>query len=157
MESFTTSPDYHRLLQAIETIQSARRFCHVRLSRQWAYAVVARSDADCFNLLVFIPGPPTPIPPPRSPARRTGRQRIPDAQPFSTPATLTPLGYLQFEPGARCGSFAGISSSYSLNEVLKLSVAPRLELLLLACRSHAPPLTETPQTKWPMYFLARRQ
>lgn len=48
----------------------------------------------------------------------------------SNPATLTPVGYLQFETG-----FLGaedspeFSTRYGLNEVVKLSVAPRLELL----------------------------
>jgi hypothetical protein len=58
----------------------------------------------------------------------------PEANPgrptVSTPATLTPVGYLQFETG-----FLGASNSpefswrYGFNEVMKLSVAPRLELL----------------------------
>lgn len=49
----------------------------------------------------------------------------------STPATLTPLGYLQFETGA---FFAQTSPEFStltnLNEVVKLTVHPRLELIL---------------------------
>src|SRR5467141_50439 len=48
----------------------------------------------------------------------------------STPATLTPTGYLQFETGALAANHSPeFSSSYGLNEVIKLSVAPRLELL----------------------------
>src|SRR5580700_814650 len=61
----------------------------------------------------------------------------PDANPgrptVSTPATLTPVGYLQFETG---GLWAERSSEFSertaLNEVIKLSVLPRLELLAAA-------------------------
>jgi len=61
----------------------------------------------------------------------------PEANPgrptVSTPATLTPVGYLQFESG-----FAGANHSpefsrrYSFNEVVKLSLMPRLELLASA-------------------------
>src|SRR6202049_4108798 len=48
----------------------------------------------------------------------------------STPATLTPVGYLQFETGALAANHSGeFSSRYGLNEVTKLSVVPRLQLL----------------------------
>jgi hypothetical protein len=48
----------------------------------------------------------------------------------STPATLTPVGYLQFETGILGASDSpGLSSQFSLNEVTKLTVAQRLELL----------------------------
>jgi hypothetical protein len=58
----------------------------------------------------------------------------PDANPgrptVSTPATLTPVGYLQFETGALAANHSPeFSSRSSLNEVLKLSVIPRLEFL----------------------------
>ncbi len=61
---------------------------------------------------------------------------IPEANParptVSTPATLTPVGYLQFETGAL---FAQTSPEFSnladMNEVVKLAVHPRLQLLLL--------------------------
>jgi hypothetical protein len=48
----------------------------------------------------------------------------------STPATLTPLGYLQFETGY-LGAWhsPGLSSQSSLNEVVKFSVTRRIELL----------------------------
>ena len=48
----------------------------------------------------------------------------------ATPATLTPVGYLQFETGflwAR--NSPEFSSQSSLNEVMKFSVSPRIELL----------------------------
>ncbi len=58
----------------------------------------------------------------------------PEANPgrptVSTPATLTPVGFLQFETGMLGASESGeFSSRYGLNEVMKFSVAPRLELL----------------------------
>jgi len=60
---------------------------------------------------------------------------VPEANParptVSTPATLTPVGYLQFETGAL---FAQTSPEFSnlanVNEVTKLTVHPRLELIL---------------------------
>jgi hypothetical protein len=61
----------------------------------------------------------------------------PEANPgrptVSTPATITPLGYLQFETGfVPAYDSPEFSSSYSLNEVVKLAVAPRLEFLVEA-------------------------
>jgi hypothetical protein len=61
----------------------------------------------------------------------------PEANPgrptVSTPATITPIGYLQFETGFLGASDSPeFSSRYSLSEVMKLSVAPRLELLAAA-------------------------
>ena len=61
----------------------------------------------------------------------------PEANPgrptVSTPATLTPVGYLQFETGfVPAYDSPEFSSRYSLNEVIKLAVAPRLELLVAA-------------------------
>jgi hypothetical protein len=61
---------------------------------------------------------------PDEPEANPGRPTV------STPATLTPVGYLQFESGfvAACHS-PEFSSLYSFTEVVKLSVAHRLELL----------------------------
>jgi hypothetical protein len=61
----------------------------------------------------------------------------PEANPgrptVSTPATLTPVGYVQFETGALGASHSPeFSSRYGFNEVTKLSVAPRLELIASA-------------------------
>jgi hypothetical protein len=51
----------------------------------------------------------------------------------STPATLTPTGYLQFETGTIAANRSPeFSSQYGLNEVMKFSVASRLEFLALA-------------------------
>ena len=50
----------------------------------------------------------------------------------STQATLTPVGYLQFETGVLGANHSPeFSSRYGFNEVVKLSVAPRLELMAL--------------------------
>src|SRR6266852_7599911 len=49
----------------------------------------------------------------------------------STPATLTPAGYLQFETGFLGAMHSpGVSSQSSLNEVVKFSVSSRIELLV---------------------------
>ncbi len=59
----------------------------------------------------------------------------PEANParpsVSTPATLTPAGYLQFETGILGAQDSGaFATRYGLNEVVKLTVAPRLEMLV---------------------------
>jgi len=61
----------------------------------------------------------------------------PEANPgrptVSTPATLTPEGYLQFETGfVPAYDSPEFLSRYSFNEVIKLTVAPRLEFLASA-------------------------
>jgi hypothetical protein len=61
---------------------------------------------------------------PDEPEANPGRPTV------STPATLTPVGYLQFESGFE-GAWQSpeFSSLYSFSEVMKLSVTQRLELL----------------------------
>jgi hypothetical protein len=58
----------------------------------------------------------------------------PEANPgrptVSTPATITPVGYLQFETGFVAAYHSPeFSSRYSLSEAIKLAVTPRLEFL----------------------------
>lgn len=70
----------------------------------------------------------------QSAAAQSPAPDVPEANPgrptVSTPATLTPVGYLQFETGMLGASDSGeFSSRYALEEVMKFSVAPRLELL----------------------------
>lgn len=51
----------------------------------------------------------------------------------STPATLTPVGYLQFENGGLYASDSGeFASQSSVNQVTKLAVSSRLQLLALS-------------------------
>jgi hypothetical protein len=59
---------------------------------------------------------------------------VPEANPgrptVSTPATLTPKGYLQFETGVLDANHSPeFSSRLGLNEVMKLTVAPRLQFI----------------------------
>jgi hypothetical protein len=70
-------------------------------------------------------------------AAQSAESDDPEANPgrptVSTPATLTPVGYLQLETGAIGASHSPeFSSRYGLNEVMKLSVTPRLELIASA-------------------------
>jgi len=73
----------------------------------------------------------------QTPAPTATTGEAPEANPgrptVSTPATLTPVGYLQFESGA-IGAWHSpeFTSRFSLNEVMKFSVASRLELLASA-------------------------
>lgn len=58
------------------------------------------------------------------PAANPGRPTV------STPATLTPVGYLQFETGIIGATDSPeFSTWYNFNEVIKLVVAPRLQLI----------------------------
>lgn len=66
---------------------------------------------------------------------QSGTTSMPDANPgrptVSTPATLTPVGYLQFENGALSAEHSGeFSKRLGFGQVTKLSVHPRLELFL---------------------------
>ena len=57
-----------------------------------------------------------------------GADANPGRPTVSTPATLTPVGYLQFETGVLGATFSPeFSTRYGFNEVIKLAVAPRLE------------------------------
>jgi hypothetical protein len=72
-----------------------------------------------------------------SSAAQSAESDAPEANPgrptVSTPATLTPVGYLQFETGVLGASHSPeFSSRYGLNTVMKLSVASRLELITSA-------------------------
>jgi len=61
------------------------------------------------------------------PAANPGRPTV------STPATITPVGYLQFETGLFAARHSlEFSSLISLNEVIKLAVAERLQLLAVS-------------------------
>jgi hypothetical protein len=67
-------------------------------------------------------------------AAQPATEEEPEANPgrptVSTPATITPVGYLQFETGfVPAYNSPEFSSRYSLSEAIKLAVAPRLEFL----------------------------
>jgi hypothetical protein len=81
-----------------------------------------------FFLLTIISPPATAQSPATDePEANPGRPTV------STPATLTPVGYLQFETGfLPAYDSPEFSSRYSFNEVIKLAVAPRLEFLVSA-------------------------
>lgn len=67
----------------------------------------------------------------------TGQPEAPEANPgrptVSTPATLTPVGYLQFETGVLAAWHSPeFNSQTSFGEVVKFSALPRVELLAAA-------------------------
>jgi hypothetical protein len=64
-------------------------------------------------------------------------QEAPEANPgrptVSTPATLTPVGYLQFENGGLYAIHsAEFTTRFGMNQVTKLTVVPRLQFLALS-------------------------
>lgn len=68
---------------------------------------------------------------------QTSVDTTPSANParptVSTPATLTPVGYLQFETGTQYATDSTeFSSRLGLNQVTKLTVHPRLQLIVLS-------------------------
>ncbi|MFI5117337.1 MAG: hypothetical protein ACHP8B_11650 [Terriglobales bacterium] len=74
--------------------------------------------------------------PPKNPAASTAADD-PVANPgrptVATPATLTPVGYFQFETGVLAAwNSPGLSSQENLTEVIKFSVSRRIELLASA-------------------------
>jgi hypothetical protein len=81
--------------------------------------------------LFFLIGAPQPV---LAQSEVAGEPEANPGRPtVSTPATLTPVGYLQFETGfTPAYNSPEFSSRYSLNEVIKLSAAPRLEFLAAA-------------------------
>ena len=68
-------------------------------------------------------------------AAQSGSSAVPDANPgrptVSTPATLPPVGYLQFENGTLFAEHSTeFSNRFGVSQVTKLAVLPRLELFL---------------------------
>jgi hypothetical protein len=78
----------------------------------------------CAALALLAPTVAAQLPTPDEPTANPGRPTV------STPATLTPVGYLQFETGVLGATHSPeFSSRICPNELMKLSVMPRLELL----------------------------
>src|SRR5882762_915989 len=83
----------------------------------------------CFLLLNFVIVPLSAA----QSAESDEAEANPGRPTVSTPATLTPVGYLQFESGVLGASHSPeFSSRYGFNEVTKLSVTPRLEFIASA-------------------------
>lgn len=71
----------------------------------------------------------------QSNSAKEAQDDVPEANParptIATPATLTPVGYLQFENGVLYATGADeFSSRFSVNQVTKLTVHPRLQFLV---------------------------
>jgi hypothetical protein len=72
-------------------------------------------------------------PPPAPPASSDDVSANPARPTVSTPATLTPVGYLQFEQGVLNGFHSGeFDTRIGLNQVTKLTVRPRLQFIVSA-------------------------
>ena len=72
---------------------------------------------------------------PAQDAAQKAADEVPEANParptVATPATLTPVGYLQFENGVLYAADSPeFSSRFAINQVTKLTVHPRLQLLV---------------------------
>ena len=81
----------------------------------------------CLCLIRFAPPAAAQSVAPGGPEANPGRPTV------STPATLTPVDYLQFETGELAANHSPeFSSRYGFNEVIKFSVVSRLELLAAA-------------------------
>jgi hypothetical protein len=81
----------------------------------------------CMGLALFVHSAAAQTAAPDGPEANPGRPTV------SSPATLTPVGYLQFETGVLGANHSPeFTSRFGLNEVIKLSVVPRLELLASA-------------------------
>lgn len=71
--------------------------------------------------------------PPQAPVQHREPAANPARPTISTPATLTPVGYLQFESGILSAWHSpGLDSQWSFNEVAKIAVTRRLQLLAAA-------------------------
>lgn len=81
-------------------------------------------------LLVLVLSACASVCQPQAQSSDDGPEANPGRPTVSTPATLTPKGYLQFETGILGASNSPeFSSRFGPNEVIKLTVAPRLQLL----------------------------
>jgi len=87
--------------------------------RAWLATLLLATVARAAFAQTAVPPPPTEIP-----AANPGRPTV------STPATLTPVGYLQLENGILVGHRSeAFATLFDINQVTKLTVHPRLELI----------------------------
>src|SRR5215467_11087683 len=90
------------------------------LPRRFAW-IIAMAAILCMNMRAQSTAAPESSAVEANPGRPT----------VSTPATLTPVGYFQFETGVLGAEKSGeFSNRTGIEEVVKLSVARRLELLV---------------------------
>ena len=88
---------------------------------------MSRTDAVAFVAVLVLCG--------RLAVPQSNSSSVPDANParptVATPATLTPVGYLQFENGVLYAEDSqDFSGRFAINHVTKLTVHPRLEFLV---------------------------
>src|SRR5450631_4424103 len=103
------------------------------LSAAHTYTFIGSSGGDSlvrvlfhisFIVAMFVTSSAAQTGPPEEPAANPGRPTV------STPATLTPVGYLQFESGVLGATHSPeFSTRQEWNEVIKLAVSRRLEFV----------------------------
>ena len=103
--------------------------CAVVVAGAWLSVALAHSQ----SARAQTAGPETPV---ASGVAQSSAAEVPVANParptVATPATLTPVGYLQFENGGFYGDDSPeFAHQFSLNQVTKLTMTPRLQLLAL--------------------------
>jgi hypothetical protein len=92
-----------------------------RLCFPAAYLIVAASLTACAQQSSQAPQAPDVV---AIPEANPGRPTV------ATPATLTPIGYLQFETGILAAwNSPGVISQTSINEVIKYSLSARIQIL----------------------------
>jgi len=101
---------------------------HARARRRslffWVFVIIVAAPLLPMRALAQADSKTNAAPQPDSPTANPGRPTV------STPATLAPTGYLQFETGVLAAWHSPeFSSQTGLNEVIKFTVLPRLELL----------------------------
>lgn len=104
----------------------------IRLALKWAFLAVVIAALPAAGQ--SQPGQSSPQPTEQQGGRQDEQRDEPEANPgrptVSNPATLTPVGYLQFETGALGATASGeFSTYYEFNEVIKLAVTRRIQLV----------------------------
>lgn len=104
-------------------IQLSERMNPHQLARFFTLSAIFSLGLICCRPLLAQP----PANAPQAPQANPGRPTV------STPATLTPVGYLQFENGGLYAAASpDVAKSLSISQVTKLTVASRLQLLLVS-------------------------
>jgi hypothetical protein len=121
----------NRFRERSDGLRRRRRARHVLLLAFLAAAIAARPAAGQSQQPSTQPAPPPAAKSDQQPDEQHDDLEANPARPtVSNPATLTPVGYLQFETGTLGATNSPeFSTRYEFNEVIKLAVTPRLEFI----------------------------
>jgi len=124
------------IMRAVRVEDPSRQRCYIRQRRCRTRLALIFAF---FAAIGAGPAPAQSPPPSTQPAAQQGSQQDadsdePEANParptVSNPATLTPVGYLQFETGTLgAADSPEFSTRYEFNEVIKLAVSRRIEFV----------------------------